>query len=666
MKINLLSICLFVVMTSHTWAQRTYYVSPTGLDSAPGSNTQPTNFTHLESSIVAGDVVIFKDGIYTFADDVYLYQKGDGSADIILKAENVGKAILVGPNNPNKDDFSKDAHEAVFYIFECKRVVIDGLVFTHASGSADKAVGLQVRRTDFITVRNCTARDNGGGGISIQSCDNILIEDNVCTNNASRSPYNESGISLYGLRPRTTSGSYWGAIVRRNLCYHNYCELNFYIPSLGAFFDKPTDGNGIIIDQLDNVVFNNVCQIKNADGSCAPPYGKRVLVENNVCYDNGGKGITSFASSQVRINNNTVYHNNWVLARKDSETYEIAMLGQLNQDHQGVHSNVAIANPAHKKDYAMGIEGNPGYTYGNYLIGAGTRIVNYKPVDSQFSTDNTVRPIAEQNATIKLIKPSIDATVADFRPSFGSPLLNAYQRDAFYPTDDKDKVTRPQGQYADLGAYEYVYMTSILVSPAQLNLNADVSSELLVSFSPANATGESINWASSNSDVATVSPTGMVTAITAGTATITAKSTNNNKTATCIVTVTGISKQYQYRLKNGLASNYLKAESNASGANVGVAELDVTLAALTWKLERAADATYRLKSSLSNKYLKAEGPASGATVVVAELDTTSAAFTWKLEMVSDATYRLKNGLASNYLKAESNASGANVGLLSWM
>ena len=60
---------------------------------------------------------------------------------------------------------------------------------------------------------------------------------------------------------------------------------------------------------------------------------------------------------------------------------------------------------------------------------------------------------------------------------------------------------------------------------------------LTATFSPTDATDKSIIWSSSDADVATVSSSGVVTAIGDGTATITAKTTNKGYTATCGITV---------------------------------------------------------------------------------------------------------------------------------
>ena len=80
------------------------------------------------------------------------------------------------------------------------------------------------------------------------------------------------------------------------------------------------------------------------------------------------------------------------------------------------------------------------------------------------------------------------------------------------------------------------------VNPTGVSLNSTSSSisigesiNLVANVSPSNATNKSITWSSSDNNIATVN-NGTVKGINAGTATITAK-TSNGKTATCNVTV---------------------------------------------------------------------------------------------------------------------------------
>lgn len=79
-----------------------------------------------------------------------------------------------------------------------------------------------------------------------------------------------------------------------------------------------------------------------------------------------------------------------------------------------------------------------------------------------------------------------------------------------------------------------VAVTSISLNKTTLSLTAGENTTLTATVSPSNATDKTVTWSSNNTKVATVSG-GKVTAVAAGTATITAKA--GNKTATCSVTV---------------------------------------------------------------------------------------------------------------------------------
>ena len=56
---------------------------------------------------------------------------------------------------------------------------------------------------------------------------------------------------------------------------------------------------------------------------------------------------------------------------------------------------------------------------------------------------------------------------------------------------------------------------------------------------PANATNKAVIWESSDQTVATVDGDGKVTCVDGGTVTITVKTVDGNKTATCLLTVNG-------------------------------------------------------------------------------------------------------------------------------
>ncbi|MGN1103620.1 MAG: Ig-like domain-containing protein, partial [Candidatus Coproplasma sp.] len=93
---------------------------------------------------------------------------------------------------------------------------------------------------------------------------------------------------------------------------------------------------------------------------------------------------------------------------------------------------------------------------------------------------------------------------------------------------------------------EATAVTGITLNRYTLSLIYDsetpATAQLTATIAPSGATNKTVIWTTSDSDVATVSSTGLVTATGAGTATITAKSDANNEiTNSCTVTVTASS-----------------------------------------------------------------------------------------------------------------------------
>ncbi len=84
-----------------------------------------------------------------------------------------------------------------------------------------------------------------------------------------------------------------------------------------------------------------------------------------------------------------------------------------------------------------------------------------------------------------------------------------------------------------------VAVTSISLDKSTLNLVAGAAAaQLVVTLTPSSATNKSVTWLSSDNHVATVSPSGEVTPLAAGSATITVKTSDGTKAATCAVKVT--------------------------------------------------------------------------------------------------------------------------------
>jgi parallel beta-helix repeat protein len=155
----------------------------------------------------------------------------------------------------------------------------------HGSG-----VFIKDRSHDIRVVGNQIS-NFGGAGISVVESSRFTLVGNDVRDNAFRSHYQGSGISMFKLVGPTNSGGSFSNVISGNYVVHNYNA----VPHAGD--GRITDGNCIIMDRFDDV-----------------GYSGRTLIENNVCAENGGRGVHSYRSSYIVARNNTLYHNMWTSA----------------------------------------------------------------------------------------------------------------------------------------------------------------------------------------------------------------------------------------------------------------------------------------------------------------------------------------------------------------
>ena len=88
-----------------------------------------------------------------------------------------------------------------------------------------------------------------------------------------------------------------------------------------------------------------------------------------------------------------------------------------------------------------------------------------------------------------------------------------------------------------IDAQTNVPVTGVTLSQTELSLTEGNTAQLTATVKPDDATNKNVTWSSDDTSVATVDATGKVTAVSAGTATITVTTEDGEKTATCTVTV---------------------------------------------------------------------------------------------------------------------------------
>ncbi len=102
-------------------------------------------------------------------------------------------------------------------------------------------------------------------------------------------------------------------------------------------------------------------------------------------------------------------------------------------------------------------------------------------------------------------------------------------------------------------------VTGVTLAPATVSLSAGGTQQLTPTIAPSGAVNQNVSYASSSNSVATVSSTGLVTAIAAGTATVTVTTQDGSFTAHSVITVTG---------STGFTVHYYRPSTWGTGINV--------------------------------------------------------------------------------------------------
>lgn len=85
-----------------------------------------------------------------------------------------------------------------------------------------------------------------------------------------------------------------------------------------------------------------------------------------------------------------------------------------------------------------------------------------------------------------------------------------------------------------------VAVTSVSLNKTSTSIKVGATEKVTATVSPSNATNKNVTWSSSNTAIATVATDGTIRGISVGTAIITVRTTDGNKTASITVTVTPI------------------------------------------------------------------------------------------------------------------------------
>jgi parallel beta-helix repeat protein len=415
-----------------------FYVSPTGKDENPGTKALPWRTpSKATSSLKAGQTALFESGTYT--EGLFIQKSGAKGRPITFKAApgatpmikltdyNAGGAQVSGASYIRVEGFDFS------YIgapgpFPPENGYGDGMM---ATANDDR---VKSHHVEFVGNK---VHNFPGGGIGGLQADYLLIEGNTVWGNSFWSPYDTSGISLYQTANHDVAPGYHN-IIRGNTVFGNQNR----VPD--KYLGEITDGNCIIID--DQRRYQNKLSNKTGDG----PYQSATLVENNVCAGNGGRGVHVFNSDNVMVRNNTMYSNmktpklfgGEMTAVFSVEPADVAKVIPKRGNVRFVN-NIAVADGTRlTATYAsQGDENSFSFDH-NFYFGTG-------------ASDHIGETDIVGNAN-PFVAPNVNAAIANFRLNASAWAIDRAVPDQS-PSTDIGGTKRPQGDVADMGAWEYIF-----------------------------------------------------------------------------------------------------------------------------------------------------------------------------------------------------------------
>lgn len=293
------------------------FVGPHGKDGADSGTTADKPLATIQKAIdraKPGDVIMVMDGTYEKKFSVAVINStGTPAAWIVLRSHpghrpvlksSAWETIKIGQTNSGKIS----GVPAPGYI-ELRGITVQGCAAQVEAKHKDK-IGkpqpetngngisidgrFQSNKPHHIRIADCTVFECPGGGISAIHTDRVSIENNITRNNCHWTIYASSGISVYQtFNFESTPGEY-RVLVRNNVTHDNFCTQPWVATG------KPSDGNGLIVDDLRNTQNNSTNGI----------YQGRLLLQGNISYRNGGSGMHAFSSDRVDFIHNTAAGNN--------------------------------------------------------------------------------------------------------------------------------------------------------------------------------------------------------------------------------------------------------------------------------------------------------------------------------------------------------------------
>ena len=397
------------------------YVSPNGNNSNPGTSPDQAFKTvaYAVKQLNPGDTLFIMEGEF--------FENERPDSAVVVNKSGTPNAWITITAQPGATPILRSNQSNGIKVEGANYVVISNLeLIGNPNGGTSSYSGSGINvdaiygpaKNHHVKVLNNKISGFGAGGIPITGSSHVEIRGNIVHNLGEVEWTQHSGISIlesfnmgFGNDANGYSNYITGNVV--------YQVENKVRDNHGRF----TDGNCIIMDRT---------KINN--------YSGRTLIANNLCLDNGGRGIQIFESKHVDVVNNTVYQN--------LKTGEIASsggeLGAFYSEDVEFANNIVWARnglkPARTFDSS-----NIRFTKNMYVANTGAEY-------NGASNDGDVRV---EPGTAVAANPSTNPNPANFALVGNSPAINAGSG-KFNGVNKTDYTgaSRVAGGTVDLGAFE--------------------------------------------------------------------------------------------------------------------------------------------------------------------------------------------------------------------
>ncbi|WP_343617032.1 Ig-like domain-containing protein [Flavobacterium sp.] len=523
--------------------------------------------------------------------------------------------------------------------------IADGFTMSHCRFRNNYADGINLcKGTANAIVEHCNFRNNGDDDQAIWSADGLECINNTFRYNTSENCWRACGLAIYGGK----NNKAYNLIIKDNLeagirVSNNFPGAPFNNDGMHEIHDITITTCGTFNDTYNNPVAavdifsatNAGSQVKNVQ-----LYNLDILDSRNDAISiskRSGDGIYNLSFKDITVNGTgKEYPNNNALNRNWGRGYFVLIAGSPSGN--GTYCNMNYSNrggnaAANEETSAIGTFSwtqSSNCSTSNVAV-TGVTLTPSTVTLSVGSTQQLTPTVTPANATNKTVSYSSNNTGVATVNSSG--LVTAVASGSATIT-----VTTQDGAKTAVSAITVnnsnVAVTSVSLSPSTASLTVGGTQQLTPTVLPSNATNKSVSYSSNNTGVATVNSSGLVTAVSNGTATITVTTADGNKTSTCAVTVSTASGNY-FTIKNKWTNNYLYD----AGANVGYGP---TVANNNYKWEKVAvDATYFIIKNVGTGDIMHIENLNGAVQCTAG-STGWWSAQWSTENVDGTWVRIKN------------------------